>query len=592
MNVGIFKTKDGFALKRSQTLLLSIVLVFSLAGCASKATQDASRRASTSSFSKADEIDVLERAIAEQEALNGYASVAEAAAADPNNGIRGTLSKGFSGTWSNEDELSLAGRVGEGDGTTGGHFGSYGKDDALVGNDWERALLSELDTDSFSPEQLAERVVAARRHALNIAREAEDPTLYSALTGGRDLYEDMATERALAASEFGQGAVGDDYALNPERDYQRRGFFDEESDAFAPQMSEAERIAARVEGARRHAGLTDSDQEMVPAFAHGPYSRIYDRDGDVSGLIALDSGGKLAGWAAPGEVTADGTVFAQGASERMLAQSRLNAGDSSAGQDLFANSAKQGGRRGSGRDRNGATDVAASRANVNEEVIPQTSGGKPAGWAAPGEVTADGSVFAQGASERMLAQSRLDASDSSAAQDLFANSTKRGGKKGSGRDRNGAIDVAASKANVNEEVIPQTLGGALPMVLGVDENGHFDFDAYVLRDEVRWKLDELAAQLQDAEYDRLDVVGYTDRIGGAAYNKDLSHKRAVAVAQYLRDRGVPEYKIKVTGRGQDNPLTQFGDCEGMHGQDKIGCLQPDRRVEIEASIRRMSVEIE
>ncbi|MSQ60084.1 MAG: OmpA family protein [Betaproteobacteria bacterium] len=283
------------------------------------------------------------------------------------------------------------------------------------------------------------------------------------------------------------------------RDFQKRGFFDEEEYAFAPGLSDAERIAERVEAARRCAGLADSNEEYASAFAFGPYSRIYQQEGDVSGLVALDSKGQVKGWAAPGEITADGSVFAEGASEKSLA--------------------------------------------------------------------------------------KLD------AEEGFVGS-KGGRRSASNRNRNGAIDVAVSKSNVNEDFIPQTLGGALPMVLGVEENGQFDFDNFLLRDEVKAKLDKLARQLDGAEYDRLDILGYTDRIGGVEYNKQLSRKRALAVARYLRGRGVPEYKISVTGKGQDNPLTKPEDCEGLALEDKIDCLQPDRRVEIEASILRTSVELE
>jgi outer membrane protein OmpA-like peptidoglycan-associated protein len=310
-----------------------------------------------------------------------------------------------------------------------------------------------------------------------------------------------ASEEQKAAEAAKRRSLPDQLAedFDSNRDHQKRGFFDEEEYAFAPGLSDAERIAARVEAARRRAGLTESNEEYASAFAFGPYSRIYQQEGDVSGLVALDAKGHLKGWATAGEVTADGSVFAGGASEKALA--KLDA------EEGFVGS--KGGRR--------------SAAN---------------------------------------------------------------------RNRNGAIDVAASKSNVNEDFIPQTLGGALPLVLGVEENGQFDFDNYLLRDEVKERLDKLAKQLEGAEYDRLDILGYSDRIGGVEYNKHLSRKRALAVARYLRDRGVPEYKIMVTGKGQDNPVTKSEDCEGLELEQKISCLQPDRRVEIEASILRTSVELE
>jgi outer membrane protein OmpA-like peptidoglycan-associated protein len=155
-----------------------------------------------------------------------------------------------------------------------------------------------------------------------------------------------------------------------------------------------------------------------------------------------------------------------------------------------------------------------------------------------------------------------------------------------GDGRIAAIDVPSGKVKVDEEYRPQTLGGALPLVLGVNEEGRFDFDQYLLRPEVRQVLDELAAKLKTAEYDRLDIVGYTDRIGTTDYNHRLSELRAYAVAQYLMGKGVPQNKIHYEGRGEKNPLTPSADCQGLAREDLITCLQKDRRVEIEASIHR------
>lgn len=149
-----------------------------------------------------------------------------------------------------------------------------------------------------------------------------------------------------------------------------------------------------------------------------------------------------------------------------------------------------------------------------------------------------------------------------------------------------AIEVPNSNVYVNEDYQPLTLGGALPVVLGVNEEGRFDFDQYALRDEVKAILDGLADTLKTAEYDRLDIFGYTDRIGAVDYNRRLSELRAYAVAQYLMRRGVPESKIRYEGRGDMDPLTQADECQGLAREELITCLQKDRRVEIEASIHR------
>jgi outer membrane protein OmpA-like peptidoglycan-associated protein len=155
-----------------------------------------------------------------------------------------------------------------------------------------------------------------------------------------------------------------------------------------------------------------------------------------------------------------------------------------------------------------------------------------------------------------------------------------------GDARIASIDVPSGNVKVDEEYRPQTLGGVLPLVLGVNEEGRFDFDQYSLRPEVRAILDQLAGKLQTAEYDRLDIIGYTDRIGTIDYNRRLSELRAYAVAQYLMSKGVPQNKIRYEGRGEKDPLTPAGDCQGLAREELITCLQKDRRVEIEASIHR------
>ena len=156
----------------------------------------------------------------------------------------------------------------------------------------------------------------------------------------------------------------------------------------------------------------------------------------------------------------------------------------------------------------------------------------------------------------------------------------------------GMVDAPGGSARVDEDVTPQTLGGMLPLVVGVDEQGQFDFDQAVLRADVKTVLDDLAGRLQDAEYDRLDIVGYTDRIGNDEYNQQLSERRAWAVARYLLQQGVPLSKIRVEGRGERESMLSVTECADLVREEMITCFQQDRRVQIEASIRKSHVKIE
>ena len=97
--------------------------------------------------------------------------------------------------------------------------------------------------------------------------------------------------------------------------------------------------------------------------------------------------------------------------------------------------------------------------------------------------------------------------------------------------------------------------------------------------EGRAKLDALASNLR--QFPRLEgirLTGHTDRLGTAAYNQNLSERRADTVRNYLIARGVPAGIISSTGKGEREPVK---DCPAMARKDLIQCLQPNRRVDVE-----------
>jgi OOP family OmpA-OmpF porin len=67
-------------------------------------------------------------------------------------------------------------------------------------------------------------------------------------------------------------------------------------------------------------------------------------------------------------------------------------------------------------------------------------------------------------------------------------------------------------------------------------------------------LDEVIGVLNDAPDIRLAVHGHTDSRGAAAYNKELSLKRARAVVKYLTDKGIAATRLEAQGFGPDKPI--------------------------------------
>jgi OmpA-OmpF porin, OOP family len=113
----------------------------------------------------------------------------------------------------------------------------------------------------------------------------------------------------------------------------------------------------------------------------------------------------------------------------------------------------------------------------------------------------------------------------------------------------------------------------------------FEFNKAELRAAGAQKLDDLARSAQGANVERVVLIGHADRIGSEQYNKELSEKRAQAVADYLAQKGVDSSRLQVEGRGEAEPITG-NQCaklgkESNKNPKLIACLQPDRRVDAE-----------
>ncbi len=126
---------------------------------------------------------------------------------------------------------------------------------------------------------------------------------------------------------------------------------------------------------------------------------------------------------------------------------------------------------------------------------------------------------------------------------------------------------------------PRQDGAVETVVLGAESL--FQLSSAVLRPEARLELDSLAAAIRAFPVRGVRVIGHSDRSGPAARNLRLSRQRAEAVRTHLVRRGIPASLIVAEGRGSAEPRTQPADCEGVERARLAGCLQPDRRVEVE-----------
>ncbi len=86
----------------------------------------------------------------------------------------------------------------------------------------------------------------------------------------------------------------------------------------------------------------------------------------------------------------------------------------------------------------------------------------------------------------------------------------------------------------------------------------FDWDKATLTDRARQIISEAAHNSTSVQYTRIEVNGYTDTSGSAAYNQRLSVRRAEAVAAELVRDGVPRQAITIQGFGETHLLVPTG----------------------------------
>ncbi|MGZ6124382.1 MAG: OmpA family protein [Myxococcales bacterium] len=83
----------------------------------------------------------------------------------------------------------------------------------------------------------------------------------------------------------------------------------------------------------------------------------------------------------------------------------------------------------------------------------------------------------------------------------------------------------------------------------------FDTGKDTIRSESFPLLDQVVKLLAGhPEMKRVRVEGHTDNVGGAAYNKDLSARRAASVVRYLVAKGVAQSRLVPVGYGFEQPI--------------------------------------
>jgi OOP family OmpA-OmpF porin len=85
-------------------------------------------------------------------------------------------------------------------------------------------------------------------------------------------------------------------------------------------------------------------------------------------------------------------------------------------------------------------------------------------------------------------------------------------------------------------------------------SGHFEFDKSDLTPETKAELDRAVKILQDNPDAVIELQGSTDSVGSDAYNQALGERRAKAVFDYLKSKGINPNRLKTVSLGESKPV--------------------------------------
>ena len=155
------------------------------------------------------------------------------------------------------------------------------------------------------------------------------------------------------------------------------------------------------------------------------------------------------------------------------------------------------------------------------------------------------------------------------------------------RARNAAVLGAAGAAagglignrlDQQEQELRNQLGGNVGivnngtnLVVTLPEDILFATDSAAVSGTAQGNLATVARSLQQYPNSTVNVIGHTDDVGEAAYNQDLSQRRAQAVSSVLVANGVAASRIRSIGQGESQPVATNLTAEGR---------QQNRRVDI------------
>jgi outer membrane protein OmpA-like peptidoglycan-associated protein len=100
----------------------------------------------------------------------------------------------------------------------------------------------------------------------------------------------------------------------------------------------------------------------------------------------------------------------------------------------------------------------------------------------------------------------------------------------------------------------------------------FDSGKADLREAAYDEVDQLFQFMVKFPAIRIGIAGHTDDVGTESYNLDLSARRARAVFDYLRQKGIPEHRLDWKAFGESRPAAENSTESGRQQNRRVECI--------------------
>jgi len=177
--------------------------------------------------------------------------------------------------------------------------------------------------------------------------------------------------------------------------------------------------------------------------------------------------------------------------------------------------------------------------------------------------------------DRELSQTkeRVTTADTKAGQAMDAAKaadSKAAGAQTAADNANKAAGDAHSYAEAGFNRVDQNMTAMNKYSMATSESVLFGFDQDKLTDEGKAQLDAIAKQAAGLDRYVIEVQGFTDKTGAAAYNETLSERRAQAVARYLAaEHQIPVRSISILGLGYATPVADDKTRDGRKANRRV-----------------------